>query len=508
MRGSRRCVLIAIAIGCFSLMLRLAPTAESYWVDELHTAWTVSDSFMLVAERASDGHQQPLYFQLLWVWSRVFGTSEVMMRLTSVIAVSLGCVFLFLGMQRAYKVVWPGVFAGLLLAVESNSIFFGTELRPYAAVICLAAIACLLTARLWGQPPSLGRRGRDWVALWLSIGVAAAFQITSLGVLVWLPLLVMVRWSLVDWRATLKLQRSDAMLVVVGGLLAASLFTSGIQQTWQNRQLWSRFATAVSVSEIFSLWPWNATLIAPLTLLGFSSLTRCCGPRKQIEPGSDASLVWAFALVVVISTVLFWCVSYWHVAAIWHRRYLVACLPLIAWVFGAGTTQGVRGLLVLFGPRLRDSALLLVAVGLLTMVMSGQGTLAKAWRGQWLVYRGENWRDAIRFVNEAVASDGMIWLDPGLIETASLDSPRRLEQGEYLRFVVDGPYAVRRDLGVVLSNHRKWVEVTKEGGFPNLLLTRHPVSALARHVDEQVQLRNYGNVAVAHSPDVPTGAEK
>ncbi len=124
-----------------ALLLRLPSCYESFWLDELHTAWAIWEDLTDVAPRAEVGNQTPLYFQLMWLWKQLAGQSEVALRLSSVLAVSLASALLVIAVCKTSKRLAAGILSGLVLAVESNAIFFGTELRAYAWLMPLTVIA-------------------------------------------------------------------------------------------------------------------------------------------------------------------------------------------------------------------------------------------------------------------------------------------------------------------------------------------------------------------------------
>src|SRR6187549_386898 len=78
--------MILAAITALAAVLRLWQINESLWVDELHTSWCVQGSIFDVAPRAADGNQSPLYFWLVWGVTRLFGESELTLRLPSLLA--------------------------------------------------------------------------------------------------------------------------------------------------------------------------------------------------------------------------------------------------------------------------------------------------------------------------------------------------------------------------------------------------------------------------------------
>ncbi|TWT83121.1 hypothetical protein CA13_45840 [Planctomycetes bacterium CA13] len=492
-RGKTRW-LVALILFALSAGLRLPPTQESYWVDELHTAWTISDTFGNVAPRARDGHQQATYFQMLWLWSKTFGASEMMMRLTSVIAVSLGCSAMFLAVAKHHQSLIAGIAAGVFLAAESNSLFFGTELRPYGGVILASTLACLFSASLWRLPPKAGRQSAAFAGLIATVFAAAVLQITSFGVLVWLPIAIGIRWVTIDWRATLMPRKIDLLPVTAAVLLGLSLWQSGMTEAWHSRAMWASFASASSVSQIANLWPWRTVMIIPLVVLAFGT---CIGWRhKKSEPAAQTnkSFPWMLVSVILVATLCFWSLAYFEIAALWHRRYLVACLPMLGWVFAAGIDEGVK---MGFATRFQISVATIGYIALLAMTLSHQGTTRKLMRGQWLVHRGEDWRGAIEHVNQSVTTGTLLWLDPGLIEQRGNDlCGQSLTKGDYLRYVVDGPYTLADDVQVELTNTELIIDMENADNHPNILLSRRPESALKKRLDSRFAIRGFGNVSV------------
>ncbi|EMI19166.1 putative membrane protein [Rhodopirellula maiorica SM1] len=482
-------VIFVIACG-----LRLPASQESYWVDELHTAWTVSDSFAMVTTRSAYGHQQPFYFQWLWGGKQLVGSSEIAMRLSSVLAVSLACSCVFVAVAKFHRSLVGGIAAGLVLAAESNSIFFGTELRPYAAVILASAIACGFVSRLWSMSPADGRRSLSWVGLGATIGAAGLCQITSLGVLGWLVIAVLVRWGCADWRATVRLSKWDLPLLVVMAMVALSLFASGGLEVWNERKMWASFASATSLTQVLYIWPWTYLLVVPLLIWLASFLwQRVRGVQRSRQ---SVSLMLALAAIAFVSALCFWGMAYFEFAALWHRRYLVASLPLLAWFFGAAISEASNAF---WGGRkamvqlIASGSLVLLLLGLL---MQSQGTSERLIRGEWLTHRGENWRDAIAHVNDVASDDAIVFLDPGLIEQSMLREPhQRFEHGEYLRYVVDGPYAIRDDLKVeVVSNQPLEAISAMEH---NVVLSRRSARRLRKQFGAAFDIRSFGGVSVA-----------
>ena len=104
-----------------------------FWLDEVSTLLDIRRPFLeMIRARAEAGHG-PVYFSLAWVWVRVAGESEWLLRLPSVIAWLL---VVALAAQLVAKRLgeWVAVLAVLLLLVNAPCFTnFGscyTSLRP------------------------------------------------------------------------------------------------------------------------------------------------------------------------------------------------------------------------------------------------------------------------------------------------------------------------------------------------------------------------------------------
>ncbi len=169
-------VFALVAVAC--LAGRWPAMQASLWVDELHTSWVVADGWQDVVGRAHQGNQSPFYFLLLRGWVGLVGSSELTLRLPSLlsgIALALGVTWLTIRWTRDH---WLGLLAGLLIAGDSRFIFYATEARPYALLQSLAFWHILAACRRW-ESPTFRRRLEFWLT------GAGIFYLHYTGALVW-----------------------------------------------------------------------------------------------------------------------------------------------------------------------------------------------------------------------------------------------------------------------------------------------------------------------------------
>ena len=540
-----------------AILLRLPACDESFWVDELHTAWTVGDGPGEVWDRARLGNQTPFYFWTLWGWREAFGEGERTLRLTSVLAVSLAAVVICVGTGILFRSSLAGLAAGMVLAVERNSIFFGTELRPYSFVILGSAISVVCFATAASRSPSqrgpdeerCRARGLPWHAIGLVLAVAATalLQPTSLGVLGFLPLILWLLWRFDRGRSPRWVSARGAMLLGTLAAVVAVLWPLMLGQVWERRQQWDHFASASSLGELFTVWDWLPLLVIPgivkiasgLTGTNFVSGTALAAGIAAIDRSTrpDASALplperrkkrvltpfLVCATLAVGCTVLYWAFSRWGGVPVWHRRYMIAVLPPLAFLSGGAVASLVESTR---GERWANWLPLLAAILLPVSVCWYQGTLAKTLRspGTSLVHRGEDWRAAADWLQPRVTADDRVYVMSGLIEAARyLESGWRPQPGatrrelDYLCSPILGPYRLPASTSVwPLRSDRSFAVDLLETPGPTpgqvFLLARMPAShlkswleAMAETLDPRLSLSDseicgFGTVSVARLP--------
>lgn len=146
--------LLALVIGVWVaglLCYRVAAT-DSFWLDELHTVWTIQqpdDASFAIA--SSSGNQSPFYFRIVQKLSGANVDSPLQLRWFSIL-----CSLLSVASLGFFVWYWSRSIYGSALAVWSAGIdprlvFYGSEARPYALLMLLAIwqffVFCHLTIR-------------------------------------------------------------------------------------------------------------------------------------------------------------------------------------------------------------------------------------------------------------------------------------------------------------------------------------------------------------------------
>jgi mannosyltransferase len=521
--SATKITLASIVVFSVAVTLRIPSCYESFWVDELHTAWVIWDTFGEVTPRAILGHQSPFYFAGMWVWKQLVGSSELALRLSSVFAVALSGVVLTAGIARWTGSLLAGVVAGMLIATETNSLFFGTELRPYAMVMLLASISLVLFLSLLFER-SRHHQSWKWLGLHAAIIFAILCQPTAAGLML-LPAALVANWLIREPRTLARIKVSDAIILIGGSLTGLALWNVTLNQSWQQRNAWRSFASATNWQQISSMWDWKWLWIAPLIVMLIAVAIAAANHQfGRIRSLTLAALTMASAAPLMTS--IYWWVSWMDWVPVWHRRYFVSVLPMFACLSGIAVAtlhcalKHVAEKRTTQKPGSESSASwkwqivpMIASAALIIVVPAQQGSLRRLpGYPVALVVRGEDWRNTMQWVHSNSHPDDVIYLDAGLIENetwlAHIDpnfpeGESETAQIEFLNYVAAGPYPLNRKS--VPFNH---LEVASGDGHRSVLspeiashrqftILRKPSNRIKKEqLPNDATVKSFGNVTV------------
>ncbi|MFH1810515.1 MAG: glycosyltransferase family 39 protein [Pseudomonadota bacterium] len=163
--------LIFVVAILFGLIIRVVPDGRSLWFDELYsvvTAYKYGSFHDLWWGRLVREIHPPLYQIILYYWVILFGDSEYVVRLPSVLAgVSLVLFVYFYGRKLLDKS--QALLLTALLAVSWGGIFYAHEARSYSLLLMLSAVLML--------------KSLQWMTFRSSIPVRQMLEMFILGLL-------------------------------------------------------------------------------------------------------------------------------------------------------------------------------------------------------------------------------------------------------------------------------------------------------------------------------------
>jgi 4-amino-4-deoxy-L-arabinose transferase-like glycosyltransferase len=131
----RECGALAIIVAVGAVLRRWRLGGESLWMDEGLTSWLVKMPWrQMIAEVRNWEQTPPGLHALLWGWTRIFGDSEVSLRMPSAL-LGMWAVFWIWRLARESYGAIPGLVAAAVLAVNAYHIHYSREARGYSLMV-------------------------------------------------------------------------------------------------------------------------------------------------------------------------------------------------------------------------------------------------------------------------------------------------------------------------------------------------------------------------------------
>jgi hypothetical protein len=255
-----------------------------------------------------DGVFGPYYF-FEHYWTRLAGTSELALRLPSILAMA-GAVALVGELGRRLYGPATGVLAGVLLALLPNTSRYAAEARPYAFACFFALLAVLLLHRALDRPGAARWTGYALAVLFL--GLSHVIALTTLAAHV----LVLRR------RGSRRTVKSWAAAAAPALMVLAPIFWLGVHQ----RDVQLSWVPPLSTGVLWK-FPGDVagSVAAGWLLLGFALLALC----RPLPARAEVAALAAGPIVTLALMSLL-------VAPYWVARYLLVVLAPLALLAAAG----------------------------------------------------------------------------------------------------------------------------------------------------------------------------
>lgn len=284
---------VLIAITLFAAALRFATIdVQSIWLDESATIALVHRGLSgMLSHLSSSESAPPLYYVLVWLWTKVLGSGPIAFRTFSALAGTLTIPVLYLAGRRTSA--RAGLWAAALAAVNPAMYYYSQEARCYMLLIFFSALAFVLWQSVLDEPT--GRR----LAGWAAASILAVLTHYFAAFLFVPEAIVLIRR--LGWRRTTPPIAAVAFVGLALVPLAVSELGNGHKSEWiQTSSLASRIAETAkqfmvglySPVEIFS------TAVMGLLAAGAVLLLMRRGDSRERATAADAAIVGVAALLL------------------------------------------------------------------------------------------------------------------------------------------------------------------------------------------------------------------
>ncbi len=396
---------------------------NSLWLDETLTFWVVKDGLAESIDRGVHYQSQPAYYVFIWFWTRLAGTSEIALRIPSLLAALSACAALAKLGRLLTRDRETGLLASIVFASTWNVYRESVDARSYmlSLVVLLCLALCLLR---WLD------EGR-WRDAWL-IGALAAL-LPHLNVFFTLTYPAFALYAALRWPRT---RYSAKQIALVGLLLliGALLFLPAALTLVAHGGSYS-FVPAPSWGALFGVFVWGpavAGLLAGICAAGIVG-SRPDGEFDSVisfsNPVSRESAL-LLAIWVFLPLSLLFGVSMWTETSVFLGRFLIPAIPAVS-LFYAIALRGIAS----------------APARIVAVVVIALASFATHERPR------DDFRGAALAVNEFVASDASIPIlfASGLIEGQDETWLRNPDLADYL----NAPSAYYPLDGLVVALPRK-----------------------------------------------------
>ncbi len=315
---------LVVGLTLVGAVLRFATLdVQSIWLDESATLLLVHRGFSgMLSHLASSESTPPLYYVLVWGWTKLVGAGPLGFRSFSALAGTLSIPVMY----AAGRQISPraGAWAGILAVVNPAMYYYSQEARAYALLILFGALAFLLWQRALREPSARN------LAYWSLASVLAVLTHYFAAFLFAPEAIVLIR------RLDRRTLWAPIGAVLLAGLALAPL---AIRQRSDGKASWIEGSSLVSrIGEtgkqfLVGLYGPVEILTAALSALlvaGALVLLVRRGSERERGAALDAAIVAAAALGVPLL------LAAGHVIDIFDGRNVIAAWAPYAVVLAAG----------------------------------------------------------------------------------------------------------------------------------------------------------------------------
>jgi mannosyltransferase len=304
---------------------------QSIWLDESATIVLVRRGFSgMLSHLSSSESAPPLYYILVWAWTKLFGVGPLGFRSFSALVGALTIPVMYAAGRRIST--RAGLWAAALATVNPAMYYYSQEARAYALVILLSAVALVLWQRALEAP-----NARD---LWLWAAMSSLAVLTHyFAAFLFVPEALVLGRRL-GWRRVL------APIAAVA-LVGAALVPLALRQRADGKTNWIEAASLTSrVGEsakqflvgLYSPLEIVSALLAALLAAGALALLLRYGERRERHGARD------MAILAIAGLALPLLLAITHLVDVFDGRNVIAawvpCAVLIA--IGLGVTRAPR----------------------------------------------------------------------------------------------------------------------------------------------------------------------
>jgi len=303
------------------------------WTDETLSYWQIAGGFKQIWARSIQGNSFAAYAYILWLTKTLFGSSELVLRIPSILAM-LAAVYVFYRCARELFDWDVSLIATMLFILPRGIAFAAIDVRPYAFALLLTNLAIFLFLR-WMKTNRTG--------------YAALFGIAAAGIFYFHYLFASILAALAVYYLLTRNSplRSDRRLIAVA-LACFAIFMLPVlprlRYIYQTRTTHSFAEAPQWTSVVQVLNPGTGQLLVLAGVILLAAVT-----RQLMTPNRDQlGKLLLCASLALVPTLCLYAISVTTTVHVFIPRYLLVAVPGIAlcwgWLCSLIDSRALRGL--------------------------------------------------------------------------------------------------------------------------------------------------------------------
>jgi len=382
---------LAVAISIWFIAIR-APL----WLDETYSYWQISTGFSGIWPRRLESLCFPAYSYILWLSTKIIGSSEMALRIPSILAMLVAMYLLYLAARELFERD-IAIIAAIIFCLHPIVIFESIDVRPYAFAVLATNASILILLRL-----------RSSSSTWL----AALFGLTAAWIVWFHYLFAAILPALMLCFFLAKICDRKALWRQFGVAVAAFALTSlpvipGLLFLFHTARTYVYESAPNLTDLVWTLAPGWLLLTFAMIALITAAKTR---PNQQVHfEGWQILFCTSLALIPVL---ILYGVSAWTPIHCFALRHRLDAIPGIALCWAM--------LLSLFRSR---------AVRLLFCIVLVASTAYSYYSSPYSKQHGSTWKYALEYAEKNASADNApVVLCSSFVETNPLTRPLDMEK--------------------------------------------------------------------------------
>ena len=302
------------------ILLRLYQINYDFDGDEIFSVKEASGSFSHMIELSTkDRPHPPLHNVLLFLWIKLWGSSEVSARMLSVLASLLFLLVLY-KLALLLMPIWSALFVLSIFSFSPFFIYYGQQARPYSMTCLFAVLSVYLLMRTRADPSTKN-------AVFYFSSCTALVYTQYMGVFIVLPQLGAVIFSKIPSKKKVLSYGCAGMLSIIFWILLCTInepITKGVERVaWIDKPSLFSFVSLFISPFGFSLIEGTTKLLTVLIVIILSSIVI----KHHSVDQNNVIFLGALALLGPLAVFLG---SHYGPVSVWAPRQMIG--PIIFFV--------------------------------------------------------------------------------------------------------------------------------------------------------------------------------